>query len=204
MTSKLNELTQKIYQEGVSKANEEADKIISEVKKQSDEIIKNAKNEATRIISTAQKEAGNLKENSLSELKLSANQMLSDIKQQIIKLIELKTTKEETSKAFADNDFVKELIKLIIKKWRPDSDTGIDLKILLPEEKKNEFENFFKQKTENSLNEGLVISFSDKIKSGFRIGPKEEGYMISFSDNEFDNFFKSYLRPKLVEILYEK
>ncbi len=46
MQTKLQELTEKIYQEGVNKANEEAEKIINSAKKEADGIVSGAKKEA--------------------------------------------------------------------------------------------------------------------------------------------------------------
>ena len=38
--------------------------------------------------------------------------------------------------------------------------------------------------------------------SSFRIGPKGEGYMISFTDKDFENIIAEYLRPKTRELLF--
>jgi V/A-type H+/Na+-transporting ATPase subunit E len=54
------------------------------------------------------------------------------------------------------------------------------------------------------LKKGLEITFTDKFKGGFKIGPKDGGYLISLTDEDFDNFFRAYLRPKLIEMLYSK
>ncbi len=45
MQNKLQELTEKIYQEGISKGNEEAERIISEARTDSEKIIKGAEKE---------------------------------------------------------------------------------------------------------------------------------------------------------------
>ena len=86
MENKLQELTSKIYQEGVARANEEADKIISEAKKEADELRNKSKKEAVQIIENAEKEAGELRKNVESEVKLSARQALASIKQQITEI----------------------------------------------------------------------------------------------------------------------
>ena len=40
------------------------------------------------------------------------------------------------------------------------------------------------------------------MKGGFKIGPADGSYKISFSEDDFENFFKSFLRPKTIEMLY--
>lgn len=203
MQTKLQELTERIYQEGVNKAKEEADKILDSAKKEAEGIVSNAKKEAEDIVKDANKEAGDLKKNSLNELQLTARQLISDTQQKIVKLIEAKAVEPEVKEAFKSVDFTRDVILELVKSWNPKGDDPVDLKVLLPENKQKDFETAFKAKAGNILNKGLELTFSEKIKGGFKIGPKEGGYLISFTDEDFDNFFRAYLRPRLVEMLYE-
>ena len=50
MDTKIQELTDKIYKEGVEKGNEEAGRIIAEANAQKDTILKDAEAEAKRIV----------------------------------------------------------------------------------------------------------------------------------------------------------
>ena len=53
MDTKIQELTDKIYKEGVEKGNEEAGRIIAEANAQKDTILKDAEAEAKRIVADA-------------------------------------------------------------------------------------------------------------------------------------------------------
>ena len=53
MDSKIKELTDKIYHEGVEKGNQEAAQILAKAKQQSDEMVATAQAEAQRIVSDA-------------------------------------------------------------------------------------------------------------------------------------------------------
>lgn len=53
MENKLQELTEKIYSEGVSKANEEAREIQQKAEKEAGDIKKQAQKEADNIVSKA-------------------------------------------------------------------------------------------------------------------------------------------------------
>ncbi len=203
MQTKLQELTEKIYSEGVEKANEESKKIENEAKKKADEILENANKDAEKIIKDAEKEAEDLKKNSLNEIQLSASKAISNINQKIVDLIQNKTIKSEVKESFKDVEFTQDIILTLVKNWNPKGDEAVDLNVLLPKDKKKDFEDFFKKKAKDLLDKGLEISFSDDIKGGFKVGPKEGGYMVSFTEDDFENFFKEYLRPRLIEILYE-
>ncbi len=203
MENKLQELTQKLYNEGVEKANEEADKIIKEAKAEADKIKKNAEKEAKGIIEEAEQKSEEIKKNVHAELELASKQTVRKVKQQITDLITSKVIDEPVKKAFDDEKFVKEIIETMIKNWDPQKKESIGLSVLLPEKLEKEFEKYFKAKTGKELNAKLELSFSEAVKGGFKIGPADNSYKISFTEEDFINFFKSYLRPKTGEMLFQ-
>ncbi|HSV77169.1 MAG TPA: hypothetical protein VLH37_09095 [Bacteroidales bacterium] len=202
MQTKLQELTEKIYQEGVEKAQSEADKILSEAKIQAAEIIARAQKEAENLLGEAGKESNTLRKNALNELQLAGRQLVSDIKLKIVELVEYKSLSPQTKEAFNDQVFVKELIMTTLKNWKANSAETVDMEVLLPAAKQKEFESYIKDQVNALFGKGVQISFSERIESGFKIGPKDGGYMISFTGDDFENFFQTYLRPRLVELLY--
>ena len=204
MQTKLQELTEKIYQEGVNKASDEADKLLANAKKEAEDIVAEARKEAEGIVKSAEKEASELKHNSMNELQLSARQLISDTRQKLVNLIEGQVVEPEARAAFKDVEFTREVIQTMVKNWNPKGDESVDISLLLPTEKQDDFEKFFKGKTAELLGKGVELSFTDKIKGGFKVGPKDGGYLLSFSDGDFDNLFRGYLRPRLIEMLYKK
>lgn len=70
MENKIQELTDKIYREGVEKGNEEAQRLVSEAQAQAEKLIEDAKKQAESILAEAKKSADELNENTKSELKL--------------------------------------------------------------------------------------------------------------------------------------
>lgn len=203
MENKLQELTQKLYNEGVEKAQEEADKIIAEAQAEADKLKKNAQKEAKEIIEEAEQKSEEIKKNVHAELELTTKQTIRKVKQQVVELITSKVIDEPVKKSFEDEKFVKEIIETIIKNWNPQKNESIELSVLLPEKLEKEFEKYFKAKTGKELNADLELSFSDAVKGGFKIGPADNSYKISFTEDDFINFFKSYLRPKTVEMLFQ-
>jgi len=202
MENKLQELTQKLYNEGVEKANVEAEKILAEAKSEAEKIKQNAEKDAEKIIAAAEKKSTEIKKNVDAELNLAAKQTVRTVKQQITDMIVSKVIDEPVKKAFDDVKFVQEIIETVVKNWDPKKGEAIDLSLLLPAELEKEFAKFFTAKSGKELNANLELSFSDSIKGGFKVGPADGSYKISFSEEDFENFFKSYLRPKTIDILY--
>jgi len=202
MENKLQELTQKLYNEGVEKANVEAEKILADAKSEAEKVKQNAEKEAQKIIATAEQKSTEIKKNVDAELNLAAKQTIRTVKQQVTDMIVSKVIDEPVKKAFDDVKFVKEIIETVVKNWDSQKGEAIDLSVLLPADLEKEFAKFFSAKSGKELNANLELSFSDSFKGGFKVGPADESYKISFSDDDFENFFKSYLRPKTIEMLY--
>lgn len=202
MENKLQELTSKIYEEGIAKANMEAEKIITEAKNEADDLRNNAKLEASRILENADREAQELRKNVESEVKLSARQAISTIKQNITELITAKSTDKSIEEAFRDKEFLKKIIETTIKNWNPGKES-YDLQLLLPVEDEKTLGEYFTQKQKDLMKGLLEIRVDDRMNAGFKIGPKDGRFLISFTDEDFMNFFKKYLRPRTIQLLYE-
>lgn len=200
MQSKLQELTEKIYQEGLEKGNEEAKAIVEAAKKEASDIVDSAKKEASQIVETAKKTAEETKKNTESEIALSSKQALNALKQQITDVLNSKVIDEATAEAF-DANFTKSIVETTLKNWSKDQSS--DLEVLLPASQEKELSASLNKSVKDLITKGLEIKFDGSIKSGFQISPKDGSYKVSFTEEDFANFFKQYLRPKLVELLFE-
>ena len=74
MENKIQELTDKIYREGVEKGNTEAQKLIVNAQDEAKRIVEDARKEAEAIVAASRKSADELAENTKSELRLFAGQ----------------------------------------------------------------------------------------------------------------------------------
>jgi len=202
MQNKIQELTEKIYKEGISKGNAEAEAIISKAKKEAESILAQARKESEAIIHEANKKAGELKSNTESELKLSARQAINSLKQQVVDLISNKIISQTVDNAFQDKDFIKKILETIIKNWFASSDKPAELTLLLSEQEAAGVEQYFVQAAKELLNKGLVIKPDAEIKSGFQLVPKDVSDKISCTDRDFENFFREFLRPRLMKLLF--
>ena len=202
MQNKLQELTEKIYQEGIAKGNEEAQQIVDNAKKEAKSILENAKKEAEKIVNDASKKAIETQTNTESELKLSSKQSVNALKQQIVDIINGTIVKESVAKAFNDKEFIKKIIESTLKNWGAGATQ--DISVLLPASEEKELKAYFTKAVKDLLDKGLEMKFETGIKSGFQISPKDGSYKVSFTEEDFTNFFKQYLRPKLVELLFSE
>ena len=200
MHNKLQELTDKLYNEGLSKGKQEGEEILAKAKIQAEETVAKAKAEADAIIAAARKEAEDLKTKVQGDLKMAAGQSIAATKKDIETLIVTKMTAEETAKALTSAEFVKEVILAVAKGFN--TEEPVDLEVVLPEKLKAELEPFVAGELAKALKGGLEASFTKKIAGGFTIGPKDGGYFISFTEETFNALISEYLRPATKKILF--
>jgi V/A-type H+-transporting ATPase subunit E len=202
MTSKIQQLTETIYNEGVQKAKEEAEAILKEAKEKAAGIEKEAQKKAEKKVAEAEEKAQELKKQVDSEIKMTLNQAVSAMKQEITSLIAMKVIQPPVKELFSDKDYLQNLISTVVKGWMEKE--SFDVKVILPEQDRNKLEDFYKKNLADELNKGLEVSFTQNMKSGFKIGPADGSYLISFTDEDFTNFLKAYLRPKTSQLLFEE
>lgn len=202
MENKLEKLTQKLYQEGLSKGRDEAHNIVAEAKTEAAQIVDKAKAEAAAIVAQAKKSAEEVAKNSQTEIALASKQAVATLKESIAQMIIAKSSSEAVAKATLDSNFVKEILLAVAKDWNVNTSGKVTLEAILPAERSAELKKAIEASAKELLGAGIEVGYSDKIKSGFRIAPKDGGYYISFTDADFDALLSEYLRPKLSEILY--
>ena len=202
MNSKIQQLTETIYNEGVQKAKEEAEAILKEAREKAAAIEKDAQKEAEKKVAEAEGKALELKKQVDSEIKMTLNQAVSAMKQEITSLITMKVIQPPVKELFSDKDYLQKLISTVVKGWMEKE--SFDVKVILPKQNREQLEAYFKNNLADELNKGLEVSFAQNMKSGFKIGPSDGSYLISFTDEDFTNFLKAYLRPKTSQLLFEE
>jgi V/A-type H+/Na+-transporting ATPase subunit E len=199
MEQKLQEITEKLYQEGVVRGNEEAAKIIDESHERAKSIIENAKKEANTLLAEAEKKAAELTKNTRSELQLASRQLIASLEQEVVALINGRIVDDAVRIATDDKQFMQQLIITAVEKWVSDQNP----KVFVAADEKKLVEDFFTVKAKELLDKGLIIESANNIKAGFQIGSSDGSYKVSFTREDFIRFFKEFLRPKVADLLFE-
>lgn len=200
MQNKLQELTDKLYNEGLSKGRQEGEELLAKAKVQADEIVAKAQAEAAAIVEAANKQADEFITKVNSDLKMAAGQCIAATKKDIETLVVTSISSEAVKANLSSADFVKEIIKAVAEKFTTEG--PVELSLILPESLQKELEPFVKGELSKLLKTDLQASFSKKVAGGFRIGPKDGSYFISFTDETFNALISEYLRPATKKILF--
>ena len=159
MQNRLQELTDRLYNEGLSKGKQEGEAILADARKNASEIIEKAKKEAESIVATARKEAESLKAKTEGDLRLAAGQSIAATRQAIENMVVCRLTEKEVSSALSSADFVKEMLTATVKAFSASSDAE-SLEIVLPESLKKATEPFVKKELSTMFKGGLEVSFN--------------------------------------------
>ena len=200
MQDKLQELTDKLYNEGLSKGKAEGEAILAKANEEAGKIIDRARDEALSITDKARKEAEDLTAKVRSDLKMASEQALQATRNDIENLLVGKMAGEGVRKALSDPDYVKSIITTVAGKF--DASQQCDLALILPESMKEELEPFVSGELSRILGKKVSAEFSRKTSGGFSIGPKDGSWFISLTEDTFKSLIGNYLRPATKKLLF--
>mgnify|MGYP003298181188 CR=1 FL=1 len=198
--TKLQELTDKLYQQGLEKGRNEADSLVAEAKSKAQKIVADAEAQAAAIIAAAEDKAADVEKNAMTEISLAGKQAVAKIKAEIESLIVAKATTAGVKSANLDAAFIKDMLLAVAKNWN--NGAKVELTALLPEAQRAELDKSFEAVAKSLLAEGVELGFAADVKSGFKVGEKQGGYYISFSDEAFEALLSGYLREKVAKLLF--
>ncbi len=198
MDTRLQELTDKIYQEGVEKGNEEAAKIVQSAKDEAAQLIAKAQKEAEQIVADAKKASEELAKNTQSELQITGKQMVDAVKQEIAAIVNNEIATSSVKPAVTDPKFIQEMVKAALGNWAKDN----DVKVVISEKDEAGIEKFITSSLKGMFDKGITIEKVNGVTAGFQVGPADGSYKVSFTDEDFVAFFKDYIRPRLAKLLF--
>ena len=193
---KIQELTEKIYREGVEKGQAEAGRIVQEAKEQAAQIIAEAKKKAADIEAAGKKAVVEMEANTKNELKLFTAQSLSALKSEIANVLTASTVGQAVDKLVADKDFLCKFTVALASKWVENEP------IVIESADADTLKAYFAKEAKAVLDKGVTIEKVNGRNALFTIQPEDGSYKVSFGKEEFEDYFKSFLRPQLVQMLF--
>ena len=193
---KIQELTEKIYREGVEKGQAEAGRIVEEAKNTAEQIIADAREQAKVIEAQAQKKASELDANTKSELKLYTGQALNALKSEIANVLTDKIAKDAAADLASNKDFLGQFAVMLAGKWADNE------AVVLSSSEAESLKAYFAAQAKELLEKGVTINKVNGKDTMLTISPADGSYKVNFGKEEFEAYFKNFLRPQLVEMLF--
>ncbi|HTN68982.1 MAG TPA: V-type ATP synthase subunit E family protein [Dysgonamonadaceae bacterium] len=193
---KIQELTSKLYTEGVEKGNAEAEKIVAAAQEKEKKILDAANKKAEKILDDAKKKSTEINTNAEAELKLYASQALEALKTEVANIITDKLATSNVKAAMEDKAFMQKLITNLMKNWSENQTMVVSV------ENKDELEKYIEANAKFLLDNKLKIESVNNVKTGFIISPEDGSYKVKFGEDEFIEYFKEFLRPQIQKLLF--
>ena len=193
---KIQELTDKIRREGVEKGQAEAAQIIEQAKAEASKIIEQAKMQAEAITNQAKKAAAELDQNTKSELKLYTSQALNALKSEIANVLCDRVAKDAATDLAADKNFLGQFAVMLASKWADNE------AVVLSSSEADSLKDYFSKQAKELLDKGVTINRVNGKETMLTIAPADGSYKVNFGKEEFEAYFKNFLRPQLIEMLF--
>ncbi|MGP1500111.1 MAG: hypothetical protein ACTTIW_06880 [Porphyromonas sp.] len=196
MDSQIQALTEKVYQEGVLKGEQEAAKILADANAQAEQVERDARARAEQIIAEAQRSASELKSNTERELKLNASKLIEATKASIVDVLAGRIAGDSVQALTANPELLQRVVLEIAK--------GFDLKhgVEITSNQAEELKAYFAQNAKALLEEGLTIKQVAGKATQYTIRPQNGSFKVEIGEQEFIELFKSILRPQLAQELF--
>ena len=130
------------------------------------------------------------------ELKLFAGQAVNALKSEVATLVTNKIVDTDVKAFVANKDFLNAFIVALASKW------SVNEPIVISTADAEGLTNYFATKAKGLLDKGVKIEQVNGIKTLFSVSPADGSYKVNFGEEEFMNYFKEFLRPQLVEMLF--
>lgn len=196
MDSQIQALTEKVYQEGVLKGEQEAAKILADANAQAEQVERDARTRAEQIIAEAQRSASELKSNTERELKLNASKLIEATKASIVDVLAGRIAGDSVQALTANPELLQRVVLEIAK--------GFDLKhgVEITSSQAEELKAYFAQNAKALLEGGLTIKQVAGKATQYTIRPQNGSFKVEIGEQEFVELFKSILRPQLAQELF--
>lgn len=193
---RIQELTEKIRREGVEKGQAEAAQIIAKAQEEAAKIVADARTQADAISQQAKKAAADLDTNTRSELKLYAGQALNALKSEITNVVTDKIVGQSVSSLAADKNFLGQFAVAIASQWAKNQE------LVISSEQADALKAYFAKEAKELLDKGVKIEKVNGKQTLFSVQPADGSYRVDFGQEELESYFKNFLRPQLIEMLF--
>lgn len=200
MSEELQSLLEKINEEGVKKAEETKNKIISDAGLEAEKIISEAKAKADGIVKKAQTDADTVKSRGEAAVRQAVRDIVITLQGEIQNRFK-SVVKEATADAMTP-DLMGKIILEMVKNYNVKNPSGeADIEMILAQKDIDAMEKLLKTSLVNSLKKSPSISLGQNFAAGVKISFKGEDVFFDFSDEAISDMICAYVGPRLAAVI---
>ena len=202
MTEQIQDLIDKIKQEGVEAAEEQAREIEQQARQAAEDIVRQAKEQAARMVEAAESECRRKREASRQALQHAARDTMLSLRKEIEQLL-MRIVSREVETALTPETLVG-ILSETIKGYVGDSRATEGVQVQLKESDRQAITQGFLQTLQKDLRQEITLKSADDMKAGFKISFDQGKSCFDFSESGLVEYLSHYLNPALTEIMQGK
>ncbi|MBK6731368.1 MAG: hypothetical protein IPG60_10550 [Bacteroidetes bacterium] len=198
MDHKLVEITEKLFKEGIEKAENEKKELLDNAAKEAQQIIENAKQHAAEIITKANAESEEIQSRVNATLKLAGDNIMEKLKQDIKQLLKLKVVKQPIRESLSNAELTATLLTTIAQNIYKNETQQIVIHLNPQDEQK--IKEAIQNKLQQVFQQEPVFLQDDTITSGFKIGIEGSNFNVGFTDADFNALVSQFLNAEIISL----
>ena len=195
MDVRLQDLIEKIKQEGVDTAQKQADDIVAQAKSKAQEIVASANKEAKEIVEKGKDDVERFEKTAQSAVQQAARDTTLIVKEEVRKIFE-RVLKQKVAENLSA-----ETLKKIIVSFSENIAKGKKIDVLVSPDDQKQLSKTVTGALKKEFKKGISITPDPRIKKGIRVGIENEEAYYDITDEGITEFLKQFLSPQLAELL---
>ena len=198
MAEDVQGLLEKIHNDGIAKAQQEKEAIISEAKKEAARIVAEAKEQAAELIAKADSDVKADQEKANAAIRQAARDAVIALKSDLLNRL------NAAAHACIGEAMTPEVMKQIILKMAESygkSADGASLEILLPKKEQDQTEAYLKAQLLAELKTEPAIRLTNDFNSGLQISFRDCDVYFDFGDDALAEILCRFVGPKLTAVI---
>lgn len=198
MDHKLLEITEKLFKEGIEKAELEKKELLDNATKEAQQIVENANQQAAEIIQKANSESDEIKNRVNASLKLATDNILEKLRQDIVHSLHLQVVQQPVRESLSQSEFMANILTTVVQNIYKDETQQVVIHLNMQDE------NMIKEMLNNKLQQVLlqepIFLQDDNITTGFKIGVANSSYIIAFTDSDFTALVSKFFNAEIISL----
>ena len=198
MAEDVQGLLEKIHNDGIAKAQQEKEAIISEAKKEAARIVAEAKEQAAELIADADANAKAGQEKANAAIRQAARDAVIALKSDLLN--KLNAAAHSCIGEAMTPDVMKQIILKMAESYGK-SAGGASLELLLPKKEQDQAESCLKAELLAELKAEPTIRLTNDFNSGLQISFRDSDVYFDFSDDALAEILCRFVGPKLTAVI---
>lgn len=200
MAEELQHLIDRIKQEGIETAEQQATQIIAKAKEKAAAIVKEAEQKAKTYLEDAERNSEAFTQRSTKTLEQAARDLLISVGQGVENIL-ADIVAESVEKALSI-EVLKQMLVKMAEAYAARQGNESRINLLISPQDKEELVRYFAEQYRQKLLSGVEIHVDNEIFKGFKVSFVDDHVYHDFTKEAIAESLTNFLRPQLAEIVH--